>query len=278
MFRRQVLSPKLSRYKMLSRKYAFMYLRGLGPSGILGRFYGPKVVINSIPKAGTNLLEAAIANFPLMRRKIVRTQMAWSGVTDGNVGSLRSLRPGQFMAAHFAHFERLEEELLKNQVKTLFLIRDPRDILVSFYKYVTEIDQTHQLHEFFSSLADDHARLNAAIDGYPDLFPPFCDVMQAYLPWAKSSNCHVVRFEELIGKHGGGSVTSQQESIRRIAAFLEIEITDAKLARVCEATYSPNAATFRTGQIGGWRNVFRDDSLEKFNLSCGAIASKYGYK
>ncbi len=42
-------------------------LRGLLPSAIIGRLTGPKVLMNSIPKSGTNLLENALSNMPHMR-------------------------------------------------------------------------------------------------------------------------------------------------------------------------------------------------------------------
>ena len=45
----------------------------LNTNNLSGRFLGPKVLMNSIPKSGTNLLEQVLLLMPYMRRKLLAT-------------------------------------------------------------------------------------------------------------------------------------------------------------------------------------------------------------
>src|SRR2546427_9566314 len=91
----------------------------------------PRVFCISIPKAGTHLLERALCLHPRLYRKLLPTFndnniRRWGGL--GTV--LAKLRPGQILISHL-HFRPEYRSLLHaGGIRCIFLIRDPRDIIV----------------------------------------------------------------------------------------------------------------------------------------------------
>jgi len=112
---------------------------GLDPSGIRLRIANagaPKVLCVSLPKAGTHLLERAICLHPRLYRKLVPTitgrELRRRGGAERFFGRLR---PGQVVMAHLRYDPRVPELLAAHGIKPVFMIRDPRDVVVSGYHY-----------------------------------------------------------------------------------------------------------------------------------------------
>lgn len=89
-------------------------------------------------------------------------------------------------------------------------MRDPRDIAISNYVYITYIDSSHRLHKYFKTLNSDSERLMASIQGVEgkDLLDnisslSLADHVNGYLPWIDKPDCLVVRFEDLVGVRRG---------------------------------------------------------------------------
>lgn len=82
------------RTKALMVKHLRGQLRNLRPTALAGRFVGPRVLMNSIPKAGTNLLEQALGQFPLLHRSGFRTLRGWEYVHPSTISRLRHLERG----------------------------------------------------------------------------------------------------------------------------------------------------------------------------------------
>ncbi|MDH3589438.1 MAG: hypothetical protein OEQ74_08540, partial [Gammaproteobacteria bacterium] len=111
-------------------------LHGLRPSGIYGRFATPAVLLNSIPKAGTHLLESALERYPRLRNAGKRTVSSWIDVPDPVINAIASIRKGAFLNAHVPAAPELLQVVESRNIRVLFMIRDPRDIVVSHFKYV----------------------------------------------------------------------------------------------------------------------------------------------
>ena len=72
-------------YKALANKHLRVRITDLRSTAIVRRFVGPKVLINSIPKVGTNLVEQTLSQFPLLHRSGLRTLRGWSGVSPSTL-------------------------------------------------------------------------------------------------------------------------------------------------------------------------------------------------
>ncbi len=153
------------RYKALANKHLRSGIKDFRPTAIIGRFVGPRVLINSIPKAGTNLVEQALSQFPLLHRSGLRTLRGWNGISPSTLEKITSLERGGVALGHLPAHSELLVALNEAGVRPLLVVRDPRDQIVSYVKYVTKIDKTHPAHAYFANLKNDNARFFAAING-----------------------------------------------------------------------------------------------------------------
>ncbi|SCZ67295.1 sulfotransferase domain-containing protein [Thiohalomonas denitrificans] len=264
------------RTRALISKHISTQLRNFRPTAIKGRFVGPKVLVNSIPKAGTNLLEQALGQFPLLHRSGFRTLRGWETVSSYTLEKLRRLERGGVKLGHLPAHQELMAAIDENDIRTLLMVRDPRDMLVSYVKYVTKIDLTHPAHPYFVKLPDDHARLLAAINGVEGVVSPASETLRRFSGWL-NSDAMVVRFEDIIGSKGGGSDERQFEVVNQIADFIGIEISNDNARKICGAVYSPTAITFRKPQINGWREVFKDEHIAALESKAGDLLKRFGY-
>jgi hypothetical protein len=234
--------------------------------------------MNSIPKAGTNLLERALMNFPYLRRRLIPTVNGWNNLDAETLAAIQNLGNGEFVAAHLPFNEQLAHLMSESDIKMILMIRDPRDILISYCKYVTEIDYTHRDHNYYKNLLDDDARLMAAIKGVDGITSPIDEVLEKFKPWLNMRGVLVIRFEDLVGAQGGGDNELQYLTIQRISRFLNTPMDDKTIQDICARIYHEKALTFRKSQIGNWRNVYKQQHIFEFTRRAGSYLELYGYK
>lgn len=250
---------------------------GMRPSAIKGRFTGPKVLMTSIPKSGTNLLENTLLHFPELRRHKGKTFQRFRTLDDETFRVLSRIKNGEFLVAHLPAFPSVVDFCRANRIKVLFMTRDPHDIMVSHFKYVSEIDTTHELHEYYKSLSSDDLRLMTSITGDHPRHDSIRDVLLKHLGWLADPNTLVIRFEDLIGSQGGGDDGRQRAAVMAIANHLGIEISDVDVDRICSKIYSQKTPTFRSGRIKTWEKYFKENHLRVFNRLTHHLMEPYGY-
>lgn len=268
---------RLLRSVYYARRKVAVTVHGLRPSALLGRFSGPRILVNSIPKCGTHLLERTLQSFPGLRHSGRRTLWDWDALGVDTRTALARIGRGQFALAHLPAFAELFPWLEQVGIRALFVIRDPRDILVSYSRYVTA-ERTHPAHAHFAALPDDAARLLAAIDGVAGVVSPIDELLRRYAGWLEPGRALVVRFEDLIGPRGGGDSTRQLETVRRIAGFLELELPERTLGAIAHRTFSTRSSTFRSGQAQRWRESFAVEHVRAFKARAGDLLPRYGYE
>ncbi len=226
----------------------------------------PRILANSIPKAGTNLLMRALYLNPPLRRAWLRTQVDNEVTRLGPV--LAHLRPGQFLVGHIKFSQACTQLLQQAAVKHLLMVRDPRAIAVSNAHYISAIDRQHRLHAYFASLPDQEARIKASLfgiegallaDGKASL--SLLKHLEGYLSWQHSGVCLIVRFEDLIGCQGGGSEERQFQTLTDIAQFLGLDNQEASLKNIAGQLFSRESRTFRKGLVDGWQEGLSEELL-----------------
>jgi len=192
---------------------------------------------------------------------------------------------GQYTSAHVFHTEANAEILEANDITALLIVRDPRDVVTSHYHYVTEKNPSHRFHEYYNSLDDDRDRLLASIRGVSgeqsaDEKPleSIGEWMDSFLGWMDKEYNQVVRFEDLIGPRGGGDKESQVETVRTIAAHLDVELAEEEVQYVADNTFSTDSSTFRKGLIGDWENNFDPEHVAAFKDEAGDWLVELGYE
>ena len=236
----------------------------------------PKVLCVSIPKAGTHLLERALCLQPQLYRKLLPTISEenierWGGFDE----LLSRVRPGQVLASHLRFRPEYPAILDSRQVRGIFLIRDPHDIVVSQAHYVLK-RRDHRAHDLFAGLPDMKARLRVAITGDPTHhLPSIGERLDFFAGWLGPSL--VIRFEDLVGPGGGGSLAAQSAAIASIYDHLGVLVDTASLSSICARLFSTESPTFRQGAAQGWKSVFNDDLEALFDEEAGESCLPYGY-
>lgn len=240
---------------------------------------GPKVLANSIPKSGTHLLMRCLDLFPGMVNYHSGLFIFGLGQTGlaGKQNALRRMGGGCHVMAHLPYAPEAGQTLAGYGFKTVLMVRDPRDVAVSLYKFALR-KRRHPLRPYFASLPDDHTRLKMAIIGnldvaYGGIGPRF----RSYMPWAEHGS-FLLTFEDLVGEKGGGSNQRQQQTIHQLAEHIGLSLTPAQRNDVAANLFDPHSRTFRKGVIGDWRNQFTPEHKAIFKEYAGDVLIALGYE
>ena len=179
--------------------------------------------------------------------------------------------------AHLEHDAAIAQRLTEENFKNFLMVRDPRSVIVSHYKYVTYIDTNHKTHAYFKSLKSDEVRLEAVIKGVPGIVEPIEKVFHAFTNWL-SEDCMLVRFEDLIGGEGGGSAEKQLLVIRDAANHLGIALDKDEVTRIASKVFSKKSPTFRSGKIRDWENHISIENRQLIKEKLGEWLIEFGYE
>jgi sulfotransferase 6B1 len=248
----------------------------------------PKVLANSMPKAGTHLLMGVLDLLPKMRYSGVhQTYGDFVSSSDGGVDwphlerALTRIADGTYMSAHLAQAPRLTHALNRLGYRCLYMTRDPRDIVVSHAYYVTRLER-HYLHQHYNSLPAMADRLSASIEGVRTdngrRYPPIGERLASYAAWANDPSTLTVTFEDLVGRAGGGRDDAQARAVQAIADHVDRPLPSEKALQIAAEIRTPKSATFRVGRVGEWRKHFTDHHKALFKRVAGAQLVSLGYE
>jgi hypothetical protein len=251
----------------------------------------PAVLSNSMPKAGSNLVRRFLQLIPDMKNSghfDLGPDQAITKFTDverrASEKFLGQITAGIYGTSHCFYFDELAEILDRRRIKCLTIMRDPRDVCVSDYHYIMSNPQ-HRLHSLYKEMPNDHERLMSSIVGLPSESlggdAPSLDIGEHYRHfkgWLSYSNGLVFKFKDLIGAKGGGSEDVQDQTIRRILAYLGIDMGEVGIEHIKGELFSKQAHTFRRGQIGDWRDEFSREHEAAFEKVAGDILDLYTFQ
>ncbi len=242
---------------------------------------GPRILANSAPKAGTNLLAQYLSE---LETTIGRLTYHIDETLPGVARQVTSIHRGQVATAHLPWTRDLADLAERREYQCFLMVRDPRDITVSNMNYVSRMDKSHALHGYLSSLKDDDERLMALLSPTEDMQALIPDIwknkgLETFLPWADDPRTVVVKFEDLIGPKGGGSLERQIEIGKRIAHHAYVNMNDGGVQSIVENLFgSTSSNTFHKGQIGTWKDHFTERHKDAFKERSGALLTRLGYE
>lgn len=255
-------------------------------------------MVNSLPKAGTNLLLKALAGMPGTRRMrdglfgatappprrdrpTLRIGIDWP--VEADVAATRRLvrrtPPGGLLPAHVPYSEGLAEICADLDVRMALIVRDPRDVAVSLVAYVLSRPH-HFLHARIRALAPEE-RIAAALVGLaPDGSGRGLRSMVARVDdasrWAAHPVCLLTRFEDLVGPQGGGSRGQQLRTLSRLAAHVGVQLTGDQLSGLADGLFG-GTDTFRRGRVEAWRETFTPELATTADALLGDVLDDLGY-
>lgn len=156
-------------------------------------------------------------------------------------------------------------------------IRDLRDVFVSLVDYFDKTD-INRWSDFNIAVDSSYSvKLTAAIK-----YALFSDIATAPM-WLKGQNTIILRFEDIVGPSGGGTLEAQQNAIINLANMLQISLTQEELKDITDNVFGPQdepkhlRSTFHKGQIGRWKKHFKDEHVRLFNELWGDCQQALGY-
>jgi hypothetical protein len=241
----------------------------------------------SFPKSGTHLLDQILLGFSSVAPYAKRLHSFYAEY-DGESGHKRSpeqaltwldsLRPGDIVSAHlFARPEAVRRVCSPNFIP-YFIFRDPRDVVVSHVYYVTDMEARHVHHEYYQSLPDFNARLNASILGRPDTnieFPNIAERFAPYLGWLEREEVLSIHFEDLIDDRASALTRILDHFLARVP----LQTPRQRILDSLEASIDPQRSpTFRSGKTGEWEKHFTEEHKTTFKKVAGDLLIQLGYE
>lgn len=249
---------------------------------------GPRIFVNSIPKAGTHLLTAELQRLGDVQNSRLHLDIDRVGLkgTNGAFGfpkiditkterALKTVRAGQMLSAHLYWSKELDTLLADANMKSIFIARDPRDIVLSRMHYAMGL-RRHRLHNYLVGLPNDLERLRSLIVGRESgpFIRPLSDTLRGYRPWLESPTTLAVRFEDLVGERGGGSAELKLQTLRAIVDFCGLD--DSNVEAMANVGTGPTP-TMRKGKAGGWKDELPAEIVDLFERELGDYISAYDY-
>lgn len=231
------------------------WLRGFVSDGHGG------ILLNSIPKSGTHLLERLINSMPSLYRSGHFISHVHHGIVEQSLNDNRRVLirlPNKAVISTHMPFSALDRDLLADlHFKHVLLLRDPRALAVSQYFHAIK-RPTNRLHQSLSSTTKEQA-LWKLINGFEFNYlgrsyvqPPLDKYFSSFCRWL-DTGAHLIKFEDIVGSRGGGCDQRQFNAVVGLASYLGLEITDEYAEMVGRQSFSEKANTYRTGHISEWK-------------------------
>jgi hypothetical protein len=191
----------------------------------------------------------------------------------------------------------------ENPTKYIFLIRDPRDLTLSYLGHINKYPEWFNGHPYHPVRSS----------GWPDRYDVFgldlntwnslneeqklsviiknrrydtgnfsYDGRSLISQWKNYLNLKdkyphlLVKFEEIIGEQGKGCKEKQKETIIKIANYLGIDVTEEKVEFIQKNLFG-DTWTFNKGITGRWKEVFTNAQKEEFKTAYADILNDLPY-
>jgi hypothetical protein len=247
--------------------------------------HAPAVVGNAMPKAGSHLIGQILRALPRFGPFMFTP---WGKLNRGPHNSklsvhqtaarIRSLLPGEVAYANISAREEFTSLLIAPGKATLYVYRDPRDLVVSRVFYATEMYEGHALHDYLAhSLKSLEERLDLFILGQPDL--ELRSLRQHYdrhMGWFAHPEVLCIRFEDLI--------LDRRPTLQAILGFIKqrgfrSSMPEETCIDLMEQVIIPKKSpTFRRGQPGNWKEYFSEQNKRNFKETTGDLLVSLGYE
>jgi len=154
-----------------------------------------------------------------------------------------------------------------NNIRGLFIYRDPRDRIISaayfvdhpgahYYPELKKLSLDERIFRFIKVVKRDYSH---------------------FIPWKECSFVYSTKFEDLVGPYGNGNLVAQIREITNIAEQIGItNLSEEKILDVANRLFGK--WTFRAGQVGAWKSHFNDEHKKAFKEIAGQLLIDLGYE
>jgi hypothetical protein len=247
----------------------------------------PCVLGNAMPKSGSHLINQVVQGlprlgpfvspgFPPVNRDEVNDKLPDTEV----LANLKMMRPGDIGYGYIKAHSPFIELLTQSGRATIFVCRDPRDMIISHVFYATQMHTGHGMHRYYNeTLHTMEQRIEAAIQGVDEPgseLSPILAKYEGYLGWLEQPAVLCLRFEDLI--------LDRQKALNQLLDYLNTRGFKSVYSRqqeidVLQQAIAPKkSGTFRKGQPGNWREHFTPANIAFFKEQTGDLLMRLGYE
>lgn len=241
----------------------------------------PPFILNSVPKAGTNLLRQVLLGMPNVF--VVPGKHIFGGPPSDHEQDwklLNTLQENEMLLGHVNYSERWANMMHSLNLKQVFILRDPRDVVVSLTYFIMSELPHHQFYELFNKKGmTQKQRYLTLIHGVEDLkHGGISNYFHLYTSWLRDPNTHTVTYEQLME-----SEATRRSAIYQTAKFLWSGLTPPmslfEMTKRMEKNIDPSKSwTFRKGGIGNWKKEFDQEVVDAFKEAAGDLLIELGYE
>jgi hypothetical protein len=249
--------------------------------------HSPIVLGNAMPKSGSHLIIQVLQGLPRLG-PFVNPGFPPANRAEDNrklpdeavLTNLARMRPGDIGYSYVKARGSFLPLLTQPGRATIFVYRDPRDMIVSHVFYATQMHAGHGMYHYYNeTLGSMEERINAAIQGVEEPgseLSPIRAKYEGYLGWLDQPEVLCLRFEDLI--------LDRQDALSRLLDYLESRGAAFQGARaqaietLSQAIAPKKSGTFRKGQPGNWREHFSQANKAFFKESAGDLLIRLGYE
>jgi hypothetical protein len=247
----------------------------------------PVVLGNAMPKSGSHLIIQVLhgltqigpfvnPGFPPVNRSEDNSKLTDSQILK----NILNMLPGDIGYGYIGANELFLSALTQPGRATIFVYRDPRDMIISHIYYATQMREEHWMHRYYTEeLHTMEERINAAINGVDRPGSELTAIRhryEGYLGWLDHPDVLCLRFEELI--------LNRDATLGRLLDYLSERGNTLNLPRqqavaALEMAVAPKkSGTFRKGRPGNWREHFTPANIDLFKAETGDLLLRLGYE
>ncbi len=232
-----------------------------------------KLFVATIPKSGTHLVGKLITEI---------SGREWVNCETLHVLDQKEINQLSEKNVYMSHAPCLPYNyslVNKNKLKTIVLIRDPRDLLISLAFWVKKHPKAFVDCYFFEI----DALITYLIRHYNIVRPEIPkitglkEVYTSFLAWNTYPDHLITKFEDLVGSQGGGDDKLQEQEIMRIAQFMNKPLSKEEIKSIHNNLFG-GTKTFREGKIGEWKKYFSDEQKQLFKEAAGDLLIQLSYE
>lgn len=253
----------------------------------------PAVLGNAMPKSGSHLIIQVLQGltrlgpfvnpgFPPVNREEDNSKISDEAV----LSNIRRMRPGDIGYGYISAVEPFVSALTQAGRATVFVYRDPRDMIISHIFYATQMHPRHWMRRYYTEqLHSMEERINAAISGVQE---PGCELTAineryaGYLGWLEQPAVLCLRFEDLILEREAALGSLLDYLVGRGFTLClpraESRTEQEAIGALGQAIAPRKSGTFRKGQPGNWREHFTEENKTLFKEKAGDLLIRLGYE
>lgn len=235
-------------------------------------FASDKLVVLSPPKCGTHLIGKVVGEITGKNPVYLLDRL---GKTEKAVEKVEAYTASdQIVVSH--HFTRpVLDQLIARGYKVVFLLRDPRDQLISVRNWLRE-GQWPWLK--VSKISNSDKQTEELITGSRYGWRCVSHLLsyETRVDGISPDRLYRTSYEKLVGPLGGGDFAKQTEELLRISQFVSVDLSIEELESIGQRVYG-TPGTFRRGQIGAWRTEFSQRHKKLFKKAYNRDLIRLGY-